>query len=229
MRLFAGEPEAGPWTARPVADVARELLALATSRAAVAGPPVIAVDGRSGAGKSTFAERVTEMLGGVSVIHTDDIAWHHSFFEWVELMRSGVLEPLRRGSDVAYRPPAWIERGRPGAIEVRARCPAVVLEGVGAGRRELTDLVDVLVWVQSDAGDARTRGIARDGGDVAFWDEWEREEVPFLDQHRPWERADLIVAGTSDVAHRLAISADSGTIAVSGKSRSSPQPMQTWS
>jgi hypothetical protein len=140
-----------------------------------------------------------------------------------------VLEPVRRGERVAYRPPAWDERGRPGAIEVPADARAVLVEGVGAGRRELADLIDVLVWVQSDVEDARTQGIARDGGDVAFWDEWEREEVPFLERDRPWERADVIVAGTSDVSYRLAISIDSGTIAVSGKSRSSPQPMQTWS
>jgi hypothetical protein len=57
------------------------------------------------------------------------------------------------------------------------------------------------VWIQSDAVDARTRGIARDGGDVAFWNEWEAEEVPFLDEHRPWERADVIVAGSAVLDH----------------------------
>jgi hypothetical protein len=116
-------------------------------------------------------------------------------------MRHGVLEPARRGERVAYRPPAWVERGRSGAIEVSAGCRAVVIEGVGAGRRELADLVDALVWMQSDAVDARTRGITRDGGDIAFWDEWEAEEVPFLHRHRPWERADVIVAGSPVVVH----------------------------
>jgi hypothetical protein len=31
---------------------------------------------------------------------------------------------------------------------------------------------------------------------VAFWDGWEAEEAPFLDRDRPWERADVIVAGS---------------------------------
>jgi len=35
----------------------------------------------------------------------------------------------------------------------------------------------------------------------AFWQEWEAEEVPFLDDDRPWERALLIVRGTAPVAH----------------------------
>jgi len=201
IRPFAGEPAAGPWTGRPIVDVCTSLLGLATSRTVAQGPPVIAVDGRSGAGKSTFAARIAEVVGGVAVVRTDDIAWHHSFFGWADLMRSGVLEPVRRGETVAYRPPAWVARGRRGAVEVGAGCRAVVLEGVGAGRRDLADLVDALVWVQSDADDARTRGIARDGGDVAFWDEWEAEEVPFLDEQRPWERADVIVAGSLVLDH----------------------------
>ncbi len=201
MRPFAGEPAAGPWTARPLLDVCAELLALAASRAAGQAPLVIAVDGRSAAGKSTFATRMAQVVEGVAIVHTDDIAWHHSFFGWADLVRNGVLEPARQGEKVAYRPPAWVERGRPGALEVSAGCQAVVMEGVGAGRRELADLVDALVWMQSDAADARTRGLARDGGDVAFWDEWEAEEVPFLDQHRPWKRADLVVAGSPVLDH----------------------------
>jgi hypothetical protein len=201
MRPFDGEPAAGPWTARPLVDVCGELLALAVSRAAGREPTIIAVDGRSAAGKSTFAQRMADLVGGTAVVHTDDIAWHHSFFGWTDLMLGGVLEPVRRGEKVAYRPPAWVERGRPGAVEVPAGCRAVVVEGVGAGHRELAHVVDALVWMQSDAVDARTRGIARDGGNVAFWDEWEAEEVPFLDQHRPWERADLIIAGSPVLDH----------------------------
>jgi hypothetical protein len=202
MRPFAGEPVAGPWTAHPLLEVCVELLALAASRAAGRAPPlVIAVDGRSGAGKSTFMARMAEVVAGVAVVHTDDVAWHHSFFDWAELMRNGVLKPVRRGAAVSYRPPAWVERGRPGAVEVPAGCRAVVVEGVGAGRLDLADLVDALVWIQSDAADARTRGIARDRGDVAFWNEWEAAEVPFLDQDRPWERADVVVAGSPVLDH----------------------------
>ena len=200
IRPFDGEPVAGPWTVRALKDVCGELLALAVARASGAAPG-IAVDGRSAAGKSTFAARMARVVAHVAVVHTDDIAWHHSFFGWADLMRHGVLEPVRRSEEVAYRPPAWVQRERPGAVEVRAGCSAVVVEGVGAGRRDLADLVDALVWVQSDAEEARTRGIARDGGDVAFWDEWDAEELPFIAEHRPWERADVIIAGSPVLDH----------------------------
>lgn len=80
----------------------------------------------------------------------------------------------------------------------------VFIEGVGAGRRELADLVDVVVWVQSDYDEAERRGILRDGGDSAaasFWDEWISAERPFLTEQRPWERAQVILSGTSDAPH----------------------------
>jgi pantothenate kinase len=154
---------------------------------------VIAVDGRSGAGKSTLAEALAAATPRSAVVHTDDIAWFLARFDWVAEMRAGVLEPVHRGEAVAYRPPPWDERSRPGAVEVPSPCELLVLEGVGAARAELADLVDLAVWVQSDREVARERGLERD---VAGWDEWQAEEVPFLARDRPWERADVIVAGT---------------------------------
>lgn len=110
---------------------------------------------------------------------------------------------------MSYRPPGWIERERPGAIVVPAGLDLVVVEGVGAGRRELEGLLDAVVWVQSDFAEAERRGIARDiaegvNGDAAestaFWHEWMAEELAFVKEQRPWERACLVVAGTaSDV------------------------------
>jgi hypothetical protein len=103
---------------------------------------------------------------------------------------------------VSYRPPAWDTRDRPGAIEVPAGTPLVVVEGVGAGRRSLGGLVDAGVWVQSDAAEARRRGIERDGGDqgaVDFWEQWNAEEIPFPAQDRPWERVRMIVCGTPEL------------------------------
>ena len=119
-----------------------------------------------------------------------------------------MLEPVRAGQGVSYRPSAWIERGREGAIEVPPDCSLLILEGVGAARRELLEALDVVVWVQSDMDRARTRGLARDiaetGDDaaaVAFWDEWMTAELIFQAEQRPWERADFVVCGTPEVEH----------------------------
>lgn len=185
MELFPGEPEFGPWRVEAIPSV------LGRAR-------IVAVDGRSAGGKTTCATRLAAAVPGATVVHTDDVAWYESFFDWASLLRDGVLEPVRAERAVAYRPPAWDSRGRDRAIEVPAGCPLLVVEGVGASRRELSDRFDLRLWVQSDRVEAHRRGIVRDGGPShqAFWDEWEAEEVPFLAADRPWERAGLIVAGS---------------------------------
>lgn len=180
-----------------MARVVDDLLAAAGERDG--RPAVLAVDGRSGSGKSTFASAVCAHLPGSVVVHTDDVAWWESFFGWDALMATGVLEPARRGGDVRYRPPAWETRGREGRIRVPAGARLLIVEGVGASRRSLAHLVDASVWVQSDGAEARRRGIERDGGDAdaaGFWDDWQAEEIPFLATDRPWERAALVVCGT---------------------------------
>ncbi len=191
-RLYAGEPAAGPWRVVPAVEV----LAL------LGRPRLLAVDGRSGGGKTTIAHRLAAAVAGATVLHTDDVAWYQAFFDWADLMRDGILAPLHAGQDVAYRPPAWDERGREGAITASAASPLVIVEGVGIGRRELAGHFDALLWVQTDEDEARRRGLARDGANHAdFWAEWQAAEDPFQAEQRPWERAGLIVSGAPDLPH----------------------------
>lgn len=198
IRAFPGEPVAPFWREQTWPALAAELLAVEVG----ARPVIVAVDGRSGAGKSTVADRLRDEVPGSCVVHTDDVAWHESFFGWDGLLAAGVLLPVRQGGAVAFRPPAWLERGREGAIEVPAGCPLLIVEGVGAGRASLTPLVDVAIWVQSDRQEARRRGLERDGGTpeaITFWEEWQAGEVPFLAADRPWDRADIVLCGTPGV------------------------------
>ncbi|GEA86753.1 uridine kinase family protein [Cellulomonas cellasea] len=209
ITLPPGEPAAGPWRAVPEAELAASVLHAAG--APTGRPRVVAVDGRSASGKSTLAERLSRQVGRAKVVHTDDLAWHESFFGWGDLLVEHVLRPLHRGEAVSFRPPAWDRHGREGAVDVPAGLELVVVEGVGASRRAWDDLVDATLWVQSDAAVAEERGLARDlaqgvNGDaaatVAFWHEWMAEELRFLAHERPWERARLVVAGTPVVPLR---------------------------
>jgi uridine kinase len=198
MRLHAEEAEAGPW--RRVDD--DELRAILT-RLLPDTRAVLLVDGRSGSGKSTFAERAAALLGG-AVVHSDDLAWHHDAVAWDDLAITHVIEPWRRGEEVDYRPPGWVARGRDGSVRVPEKVRVLVLEGVGAGRASLAAHADAVVWVQSDRHEARERGLRRDvelGRTRAeaedFWDGWMAAEEPFLADDRPWDRADVVVNASS--------------------------------
>jgi len=204
LQLASEEPEGGPWRAELRTVVIEALLRLSAGRTAGGRGVVLAVDGRSSSGKTTLTAQLQDAVAGSAVVHTDDIAWWHSRFGWADLLIDGVLMPFHRGESVSFRPPRWAERGRQGSIEVAARCPVVLIEGVGAGRSEVSDLIDALLWVQADEREAERRSRARvgqPGGPRTVGDhrEWMAEEEPFLAGERPWERADMLVAGTPEI------------------------------
>lgn len=191
------EPAFGPWRVVRLArfvDLVHETVGAPSGRA-----PVLAIDGLSASGKTTLARRLQQAIPGAATVHTDDVAWCQSCFDWVALLTEGVLDPLRLGRSVAYRPPAWEQRDRPGAITVPEAARLVMVEGVGAGRRELADHVDGIVWVHADRDATRRRDAARIAvgeGSADTYAAWMREEVPFLAEQRPWERAFAVVAGS---------------------------------
>jgi hypothetical protein len=208
LQLPEEEPEAGPWRVELLSTLVN-----AITRPRPPGRPVIlAIDGRSNNGKTTLAGRISELVPGSAVIHTDDISWEYSCFGWSDLMIDGILEPARQGRAVSYRPPPWDKHARAGSLDVPAGCPLLIIEGDGAGRREVEHLVDTVIWVQSDEREAARRAAVRDedpdaidvrnmpaDGSPPDHAGWTAEEIPFNTDQRTWERADLFVCGTPEV------------------------------
>jgi len=162
LQLAPEEPEAGPWRVELLSTVVDDAVTKRRpGRSSSRRPAVLAIDGRSNNGKSTLAARIRDLIPGSVVIHTDDIAWEHSRFGWADLPMDGILASLHRGQAVSYRPPRWDEHGREGSIEVPAGCPLVIIEGDGAGRREVAHLIDTVIWVQADERVAARRSADR--------------------------------------------------------------------
>jgi hypothetical protein len=214
VQLASEEPEAGPWRVELLSAVVEPVIRRGPGRVISGRPVVLAVDGRSNSGKTTLAARICDVVPGAAVVHTDSIAWKHSRFGWADLLIDGVLVPVHQGRAVSFRPPRWAEHDREGCIEVPAGCPLLVVEGVGAGRLEVTHLTDALIWVQADDRETERRAVARDRDpdsiDMANIPadgppaevrhrEWMAEEIPFNTVQRTWERADVIVCGTPEI------------------------------
>jgi hypothetical protein len=197
IRLHPEEPGAGPWRVERIAHVVARFAD--RLRGTAERPLVVAIDWRSSSGKTTLAGRVAGVVPATAVVHTDDIAWWHSRFGWADLAQH-VLEIVRGGDGLSFRPPAWIERGREGAIVVPQGIQLLLLEGVGASRQELAHLLDARFWVQTDQTEIDRRNEAR-GADNG----WLEEELPWVAAHRPWAHADLVIAGTPMLPHDPAI------------------------
>lgn len=154
---------------------------------------LIGIDGHAGSGKSTFAERLAEALGGVPVLHLDDVATHEELFGWTERLRRQVLEPLSTGRAAHWAPYDWVER-RFGPARVLEPVPLLLVEGVGAGRRALRPHLARLLWMETPRTLSWGRGRNRDGRELdLFWDGWERAELAHFadDPSRPF--ADTLV------------------------------------
>jgi uridine kinase len=179
-------------TASP-SETAREVVALAASRAPTVGAGrLVAVDGPAGSGKTTLGAAVAE-LTGAQVVHMDDL-----MNGWGDMAGTGdqlrtIVGPLTAGTAGSYRRYNWHEGRFDGTVPVPP-APWLVIEGVGAGNPVVAEHVTVLVWVEVDEELRLRRGLERDGTAMeGHWRTWMRQEVGFFAAQRTAERADVVV------------------------------------
>ena len=180
------------------------LVAEAARPAGAGGARVVALDGRSGAGKTTLAAALAASLGAgeAPVVSLEDAypGWD-GLDAAVPLLLDGVLEPLATGATPAL--PGWDwERGvptprRPVLPPLAPGEPPgwVVVEGVGVGARACMPYLAVLVWLEVPAAVRHERAMARDGDLYRpHWQRWAAQEDLHLAGERTPERADLVLA-----------------------------------
>jgi uridine kinase len=177
-----------------IAEVVRLAGGLALSRAPAAGRTrVIAVDGRSGAGKTSLATALQAALGAPVVALEDLYGGWDGLERGIDLLVSAVLEPLAAGRSALVPRYDWTTAawGTPWALEP----PEVLIaEGVGAGARRAAAYESVLIWMEEPALVRKKRALDRDGDTFApYWDAWAAQEDALLARERTPERADLIV------------------------------------
>jgi uridine kinase len=152
------------------------------------------VDGHGGAGKSTFADRLSAALGGAPVAHTDDFASWEEPLEWWPRCIRDLLEPLARGEPAAYPVTAWGGRPRP-AVELMP-AETVILEGVTSSREAFRPYLAFSIWIETPREECLRRGLARDGEHMrAHWERWIASEDAYIARERPELHADTVVPG----------------------------------
>ncbi|MEV0645394.1 hypothetical protein AB0I28_09030 [Phytomonospora sp. NPDC050363] len=171
------------------------------------GIRAVAVDGGTGAGKSTVADSLAGALraAGVSayVLHTDDL-----LDGWSDLDGSGrrltalVLDPLAVGRPAAYRAYDW-HASRFGDREHHVGSPDVlILEGVGSARRANRRFLSFIVFVDAPVEVREARVLARDGAQVAApLRRWIADETAHFAAEGTRSCADVVMDGNARVGH----------------------------
>jgi len=173
-------------------------------------PLVVALDGRSGAGKSTIASLVATAVGGV-VVDGDDFYAGGSGEMWDAMTAAQkadhvidwrrqrpLIEALRRGESIGYHPYDWDDEANDGRAPHRIDvepAPVVIVDGVYSARPELADLVDLTVLILIDDDVRRAQLLAREGEDYRRdWEaRWTDAELHYFGRVMPPDAFDLVL------------------------------------
>jgi uridine kinase len=189
--------------------ILREIERLANERPDTARPLVVGIDGKGGAGKSTLARSIAEVLPDSATIQMDDFYLPSAErpndsttiggkFDLTRLIHQ-VLEPACAGQAPKYQRYDW-DNDRLGEnwVEV-GDVPVVLVEGVYSTCSRLRPFMSLCIWVETPRGARLSRGIDRDGEDMrSMWTEvWMPAEDSYVSIERPDASAHIVVSGDS--------------------------------
>lgn len=163
---------------------------------------LVAVDGGAGSGKTTFAARLADALGGAPVLHTDDLldGWGDLEGSWSRV-QTRVLHPLQAGRAARWQRYDWLA-GSFGPWQDLPVPGVLVVEGVGSARTRARGHLSLAVWVQAPRTLRVERGLARDGPELlAPFLAWLDDEAAHHAREGTRAAADLVVDGASLLPH----------------------------
>lgn len=168
-----------------------ELLRAAPARAG--RTRVVAIDGRSGAGKTSLAEGLRAKLNAPVVSLEYLYGGWDGLEHGVDLLVSEVLRPIAAGRTALVPRYDWVRREWD-APSPLAPPEVLIVEGVGTGARRAAPYESVLVWLEAAGPVRKRRALDRDGQTFApYWDRWADQEDAMLAREDTPRRADVVI------------------------------------
>lgn len=162
----------------------------------------IAIDGRDGSGKTSFAGALGKRLSGFVVLNGDDyfepiddpIVWG-KFND--ERFAQDVIEPLKQGSSFTYRPYDWHSEPHISKKQITVE-RGICLERCHSFTFDLD--WDVKIWIETPREICMERGLAREilprEQTIPAWEVWQAQRDEYIRTFRPQEKADIVIDGT---------------------------------
>ena len=157
----------------------------------------VAIDGRSGAGKTSLAARLRSALGAPVVALEDLYGGWDGLERGIDLLVSDVLEPMSAGRAARVPRYNWVTAAWE-APRVLVPPEVLIVEGVGAGARRAGAYASLLIWMEEAESVRKKRALDRDGATFApYWDTWAAQEAAMLARERTSDRADIVLDSTT--------------------------------
>lgn len=174
---------------------------------------LVGISGFGGAGKSTLAEALHQLLPGSVVVPGDEFMRERPAAarsdDWSSIDRSRlveqVLRPISADQQGRYQIYDWDAEALGPWVTVTATS-AVIVEGVGLFHPELIPTFDLRVWIDVDLDTATARGIERDtvvysNPQTDLWERvWKPNDEEFFRRFSPERAADILYTGTNGSA-----------------------------
>ncbi|MET9631356.1 (d)CMP kinase [Lentzea sp. NPDC006480] len=161
---------------------------------------LVAVDGPTGAGKSTFAEKLAEQLGA-QLIKTDHFAtWEDpTTLWWPKLARA--LDAIENGQEAGYRITDWsagFPREDEGPEVTISPQRTIILEGFSSARKAIAPKLSLAIFVEhGDEASRLERAVARDGERHRHhFIRWQQYERGWFVVDKTRARADYVVSSS---------------------------------
>ncbi len=162
---------------------------------------LVAVDGRSGSGKTTIGDQVAAELNA-PIVHLDDLYEGWSGLPGVaDLVHEWIVLPLLEGRPARWRPYQW-GTGTRGDWRTIEPSPVLVLEGCGAGSPPVRDSLALLVWVEIAEAVRQQRLRARPDWNsyLQHYQGWADAETALLQRDHTPDHADVVVQNDTSPA-----------------------------
>jgi uridine kinase len=174
-------------------QIRRIVLALRRSPPRAGATRVLAIDGRSGAGKTSLAATLAGQLGAPVVSLEQLYGGWEGLERGIDLLVFEVLQPLAAGLAALVPRYDWVAQvwAEPTVLEPPG---VLIVEGVGAGARRAATFESLVVWLEMPASTRKQRALDRDGETFApYWDQWAAQEDLMLARDRTPDRAGIII------------------------------------
>ncbi|OCS90481.1 uridine kinase family protein [Caryophanon latum] len=165
-------------------------------------PLIIAIDGCSGAGKTTLATYIEQQLPNVTIISTEDfivpLAQQEdtvdAALDWRRLKEQVIL-PLAKKKAAKYwrydptepTMQQWLHIAPQGII---------VIEGSFSTCLALAPYYDLKIWVETPILERYKRLVEKDGEEMkAYWQDYLPKEVYYIQTYLPHRYADVVFVG----------------------------------
>ena len=141
---------------------------------------LIAIDGRSGSGKSFLANKLKEVIPNVTIVSLDEFDLYEGEIS-IQKVINRVINPLKR--DQGHN--------------------IVIIEGIFSLNSKLESHYDLKIWVDCPAQIGYKRGLQRDkdlngiDNSEKWVNYWLPKEEKYIQTEKPQKRADYIIDGSN--------------------------------